>query len=243
MLFHPNEIDEGRSIMTDWIGRVYEEVKRSGKNKELAIRLPDRIEDCMNAGLDPETWVQRGIVDVLIPEMLDDNYRVKISADYSEYTKLVDGTDCRVLGTVNSSISTDRLSEAPISMIRAVAMNAWEQGVDGLYVSEWFQLWPYESGFYEKLRELPYPQIMDSKDKYYFIPKNDGRFSNPANQLPKKMELKELYLIKKYKEVDFFIKQNCFYPSEKLVNTLKQVKGISLVYRIYDLEENLNFDV
>ena len=187
--FHPNEIDEGRSIMTDWIGRVYEEVKRSGKNKELAIRLPDRIEDCMNAGLDPETWVQRGIVDVLIPEMLDENYRVKISADYSEYTKLVDGTDCRVLGTVNSSISTDRLSEAPISMIRAVAMNAWEQGVDGLYVSEWFQLWPYESGFYEKLRELPYPQIMDSKDKYYFIPKNDGRFSNPANQLPKKMEL------------------------------------------------------
>ena len=42
---------------------------------------------------------------------------------------------------------------------------------------------------------------------------------------------------------DFFIKQNCSYPSEKLVNTLKQVKGISLVYRIHDLEENLNFDV
>ena len=62
-----------------------------------------------------------------------------------------------------------------------------------------------------------------------------GLFSYP--------ELKELYLIKKYKEVDFFIKQNCFYPSEKLVNTLKQVKGISLVYRIYDFEENLNFDV
>ena len=62
-----------------------------------------------------------------------------------------------------------------------------------------------------------------------------GLFSYP--------ELKELYLIKKYKEVDFFVKQNCFYPSEKLINTLKQVKGISLVYRIYDLEENLNFDV
>ena len=60
-----------------------------------------------------------------------------------------------------------------------------------------------------------------------------GLFSYP--------ELKELYLIKKYKEVDFFIKQNCFYSSEKLIKTLKKVKGISLVYRIYDFDENLNF--
>lgn len=56
-------------------------------------------------------------------------------------------------------------------------------------------------------------------------------------------ELKELYLIKKYKKVDFFIKQNCFYPSEKLISTLKKVEGITLAYRIYDFEENLNFDV
>jgi len=50
-------------------------------------------------------------------------------------------------------------------------------------------------------------------------------------------------LIKKYKKVDFFIKQNCFYPSEKLISTLKKVEGITLAYRIYDFEENLNFDV
>ena len=197
--FHPNEIDEGRSIMTDWIGRVHEVVKRSGKDKELAIRLPDRIEDCMNAGLDPETWVKQGIVDVLIPEMFNENARVKIAADYSEYTRLVEGTECRVLGTVNSSIFTDRLSEAPISMVRATAMNAWDQGVDGLYVSEWFKLWPYESDFYEKLRELPYPQIMDAKDKYYFIPTTStphlsGAVSLSAkqtNQLPKMLELNQ----------------------------------------------------
>lgn len=62
-----------------------------------------------------------------------------------------------------------------------------------------------------------------------------GLFSYP--------ELKELYLIKKYREVDFFIKQNCFYSSENLIKTLKQVNGISFVYRIYDIEEILNFDL
>ena len=54
-------------------------------------------------------------------------------------------------------------------MLRAAACNFWDQGVDGLYVSEWFHLWPYEASFYEKLRELPYPSIMAAKDKYYFL--------------------------------------------------------------------------
>ena len=50
-------------------------------------------------------------------------------------------------------------------------------------------------------------------------------------------------MINKYKEVDFFIKQNCFYSTEKLIKALKQVKGIYFVYRIYEIEENLNFDL
>ena len=50
-------------------------------------------------------------------------------------------------------------------------------------------------------------------------------------------------MINKYKEVDFFIKQNCFYSTEKLIKALKQVKGIYFVNRIYDIEENLNFDL
>ena len=62
-----------------------------------------------------------------------------------------------------------------------------------------------------------------------------GLFSYP--------ELNELYLINKYKEVDFFIKQNCFYSTEKLIKALKQVEGIYFVYKIYDIEENLNFDL
>ena len=50
-------------------------------------------------------------------------------------------------------------------------------------------------------------------------------------------------MINKYKEVDVFIKQNCFYSTEKLIKALKQVEGIYFVYRIYDIEENLNFNL
>ncbi len=38
--FHPDEVEEGRQIMTEWVGQVYEAVKRSGSERELAISIP-----------------------------------------------------------------------------------------------------------------------------------------------------------------------------------------------------------
>ena len=86
-------------------------------------------------------------------------------------------------------VFSDRLLDAPLSMLRAAACNFWDQGVDGLYVSEWFHLWPYEASFYEKLRELPYPSIMAAKDKYYFLLTNtqDGPAVRP--NAPRQLDL------------------------------------------------------
>ena len=167
--FHPDEIDAGRSLMTDWIGRVHEAVKQSGTDKELVVHIPDRLEDCARAGLDPEEWVKRGLVDVIVAENFGENYRLKMQADFAEFLGLTQGTSCRLLAPLNGMVFSDRLLDAPLSMLRAAACNFWDQGVDGLYVSEWFHLWPYEASFYEKLRELPYPSIMAAKDKYYFL--------------------------------------------------------------------------
>ena len=58
--FHPDEIDAGRALMTDWIGRVHEAVKHSGSDKELVVHIPDRLDDCARAGLDPRRMGQTG---------------------------------------------------------------------------------------------------------------------------------------------------------------------------------------
>ena len=63
-------------------------------------------------------------------------------------------------------------------MMRAQACNYYDQGVDGLYLAQWFHHWPYEAGFYERLRELPFPDIMATRDKYYYIP-TDSSFAAP----------------------------------------------------------------
>ena len=67
-------------------------------------------------------------------------------------------------------------------MIRAAACNYWDQGVDGLYLAHWFSNWPYRGDFYEKLRELPYPEVMAPKDKTYFVTTMTGRYPRPSTE-------------------------------------------------------------
>jgi len=56
----------------------------------------------------------------------------------------------------------------------------WEQGIDGLYLAHWFNNWPYQASFYEKLRELPHPDVMAPRDKHYHVPTQTGRYPEPA---------------------------------------------------------------
>ena len=190
--FHPDEVDEGRQIMTEWVGTVYKAVKRSGSERELAISIPSNVEICLSRGLDPQEWMRQGIVDVLIaqaisrPELRDPNgtsltYEAPLLDDLRFLVESARGTKCRIHAAIDSNVDSDRLGEASIEMIRAAACNYWDQGIDGLYISQWFTNWPYGASFYEKLRELPHPDIMAPKDKFYHIPTETGRFPSPES--------------------------------------------------------------
>jgi hypothetical protein len=177
--FHPDEVDQGRHIMTAWIEQVYEAVKASGAGRELALRLPSRLATCESAGLDVRGWVEAGIVDVIIgdtcgsPEVIDTN------ANFGELVALTRGTSCRVHAALHSLVDSDRLGQATVELLRGGASNYWDQGVDGLYLAHWFGLWPYKSSFYEALRELPHPEVMAPKDKMYYAVTMTGRHAAP----------------------------------------------------------------
>ena len=187
--FHPDEVAAGREIMTEWIGKVYRALKRSGRNRELAIRIPFSMEGCYEVGMDIEAWLKEGIVDVLIgqsfsgPELLDS------TVDFRPLVKAASGTACRVHAALQSHIDSDRLGEASIELVRGAASNYWAQGIDGLYLAHWFGNWPYGASFYEKLRELPYPQVMAARDKIYYVPTMTGRHPDPMTEPGMTMQL------------------------------------------------------
>ena len=56
---------------------------------------------------------------------------------------------------------------------------------------------------------------------------------------------KELSLIESYKEVDFFIKQNCYFSTSNLIDKMSKIPNISLVYKVPsdELLENFNLDI
>lgn len=200
--FHPEEIEVGREIMTEWVAKVHAAVKQSAPERELVISIPASLEFCRSRGLDPEEWIARGIVDVLVaqkpalPGVMDPNstlivYEGWLLDDIRTLVKKARGSTCRVLAAIDSHLDSDRLAEAPIEMVRAAACNFWAQDVDGLYVSQWHAHWPFEAPFYERLRELPHPDVMAPKDKFYHIPTVGGRYRQDGltAQLPADLEV------------------------------------------------------
>ena len=177
--FHPRQVAAGRQTMSDWIERVYRAVKASGANRELVIRVPASLEGCHGIGLDVREWLRRGIVDVLVAqshaygELLDQN------GEFGPFVAAAEKTDCRVHAAIQSHVDSDRLGNATTEMIRAAVTNAWDQGVDGLYLVHWFGYWPYQAEFYEKLREVPDAEIMAPRDKYYYLVTATGRYPEP----------------------------------------------------------------
>ncbi len=187
--FHPDEVEAGREIMTGWIGRVSEVVKKSGGQRELVVRIPNSIEVCLEKGMDVREWIGRGLVDALVAEDHQEGSVVTQDTDFRPLVEAAEGSGCRIYASIKSHVDSDRLSEAPIEMVRAAATNYWVQGIDGLYLAQWFGNWPYEGSFYEKLREVSDPEVMAPKDKYYFVPTETGREGAPPVQLPVALEV------------------------------------------------------
>ena len=162
--FHPERIQGGAAIMTKWIAEVRELLTNArGAAAELVVRVPG-LPYCEAQGLAVRDWCAEGLVDVLIAENADGN-RCDPNYDYRPMVAIASGTDSRVIASVYSYLNSDRLDQAPLPMIRAAACNAWAQGVDGIYVNQWYHMWPFDGSFYEKLREIAFPDLMMSKDK------------------------------------------------------------------------------
>ena len=194
--FHPDELEAGRDIMTGWIRRIYEAVKKSGAQRELTIRIPNSIGDCLAMGMDLRAWIDQGIVDVLIAEERGGlGGTIVQPADFRPLVEAARNSPCRIQAVLNSQVDSDRLADASVEMVRAAATNYWSQGIDGLYLAHWFVYWPYGDSFYGKLRELADPEIMAPRDKYYFVPtatsapETSAVNTVDARQLPVELEV------------------------------------------------------
>ena len=93
--FHPDEVHRGRDIMTDWIRRIYEAVKKSGADRDLVLRIPASIDGCFQVGLDVREWLRLGIADALIGQKFSEPELHDPGIDFRPLVQVAEGTGRR----------------------------------------------------------------------------------------------------------------------------------------------------
>lgn len=157
--------DRERGLLTDLVRRLRtlldDTAARRGRPLLLAARTPDSMAAAASVGLDVERWMAEGLVDLLA---VSDYYRfgpweaavaaarphgVPVFACLSESRlRLGDGTPERLRNTLEA--------------LRGRALNAWQEGVAGLYT---FNLFDPHSAFW---REGGDPAILEQRDRIFF---------------------------------------------------------------------------
>tara|TARA_R100000027_G_scaffold53229_1_gene42038 strand:+ start:13646 stop:16306 length:2661 start_codon:yes stop_codon:yes gene_type:complete len=71
ILFPPGGVEEGSALLTEMIADVRESLDEAGEKHghyfSLQVRVPPSLRNCLWAGIDLATWLDRGYVDVVIP--------------------------------------------------------------------------------------------------------------------------------------------------------------------------------
>ena len=167
-LYFPRGTERGSARhLTEFVRetrRLLDDVaKRRGRPIELAVRIPERVEWCLEGGFDVPTWIAEDLVDLLIL-----GQGMTRAPRLESFRKLMSKRELPIYPSLYSYGNGYRV--APDEVIRANAANLWRDGADGLYTFNWF----FHDGWRrDVLREIATPKTLSGKSKHYTL---DHRF-------------------------------------------------------------------
>ncbi len=131
--------------------------QRRGRPIELGVRVPERLEWCLEGGYDLPTWISEDLVDFLIL-----GQGLTELPELKEFRELMTNTNLPIYPCLYMYGNGYRAS--PDEVIRGSAANLWRNGADGLYTFNWFT---YGSWRKPLLDEIADPRILQKKTKHY----------------------------------------------------------------------------
>ena len=186
--FRVEEAYANRHLVTDMLCYVRKRMQgvsgTTGRDLELLVRVPPTPSDSARIGLDVEAWIREGLVDTVVAG----GGFIPQHAPVEEFIGIARGTDCRILGSLESL----RLA-ADEEAVNALASRFNQAGACGIYL---FNYWHKSSEWKGRnLTRLSSPAALARADKRYdmeymerLIP-NDlhsyaFRYAIPPVQLP-----------------------------------------------------------
>ncbi len=127
-------------IMTEFVARVHEYLcqkeKLRGHRIKLAVRLCRDIEDNKVFGFNAAEWVQRGLVDVLIPSprwtCTDSDMPI------ADWKAMTEGTDVEIWAGLETHLNQPYLQSTETA--RGFAAQYFDAGADKIYLYNYFRL-------------------------------------------------------------------------------------------------------
>jgi len=146
-------------MMTDLMRRVHAMSVHAGEVRGrpvlVAVRVPDTVRICLHLGLDVETWLREGLVDIVVA-----GGYVHL-APWEEMIELGHAHGVPVYPCISASRLRCRVAqplERELLLWRGEALGAWGAGADGLYLFNHFEDGPasfLRNADADWLRELP----------------------------------------------------------------------------------------
>ncbi len=174
--FPPGQGPERKSLMTELVRRVRQMLDDAGQKRGKRLRLGARVfqtlGECRQLGLDPETWISKGLIDYVSP---NDTMHTEPNARYEEFRGLTQKGSCLLYPGIlpwTSQRMRSRQGGQPMSLEqqRAAAANMYGAGADGISFYNHFNPQSWAPFYPQQLLQLA--EMRDSKallggDRHY----------------------------------------------------------------------------
>ncbi len=159
--FIPGTESENARILTQFLRRAREHLNKRGIERgrpiSLAVRVDENLNACALDGFDVETWIKEGLIDILIAGAGAGDVAVE------DFKLLASGTNVLIYPCLEAYGSWKMYRPRSEELRRALALNYWHQGADGIYTFNWFPYIPRRTYETALLKEIGDSEAMSFK--------------------------------------------------------------------------------
>ena len=169
--FPKDKLVGGEDRLTALVAEVRELLTRIGEERgrpiTFFVRVPGTPMACYDWQLDVKRWIRDGLVDALSPSVM---YDTTIELPFDEFVEMAEGTPCRIYACPAEGVGPALYRSPPAETLRAAALVAWQQGVDGIYLFNFHHtIIRNEARDLTVLSELGDPALLKRRHKLYAV--------------------------------------------------------------------------
>lgn len=185
--FKPEEVADKYGSMTELLRQIRRYLDSLGgqgdRPKVLGVLVPASFATGLQVGLDVASWIREGLIDYVVPKVY---MEFVMDIPVAEFLAAARGTRTQVYAGIDLWPDGETVEQA-IDSFRGAAAHYWEEGVDGLYLYNYYVLpsHPFTRQDRRILHEIGDPARIRRADKRYaFVPAASWAPDSESRQVP-----------------------------------------------------------